>query len=100
MCLGYCWEDRIPYYEDPAWLEEVDHDHVLTLFYDVGYNQFIESFSGEDVMNIHRLLTPSQVFLFKTKKETMAFPSVSGLFLVELVYPEDYYLRRSEKVGE
>lgn len=63
------------------------YDPHLTkcLFYDVGENSFIDNY-GRVILDIHRLLTPWQLMLFRRYKEDMTFPDVTDSFLVELVY--------------
>lgn len=69
------------------------HDTII-LFYDISVNRFIDMF-GEVIHDIHRLLSPSQIILFKKEEIDMTFPDVSNSFLIELVYPDYLYTKHS-----
>lgn len=69
------------------------HDTIL-LFYDVGANIFVDD-RGDVHYDIHRILHPWQIYLFKQYKENCTFPDITNKFLVELVYPDYMYLRHT-----
>lgn len=77
------------YYFDDIGIDYDPHD-TICLFYDVGVNGFIDNY-GRVILDIHRLLTPWQLMLFKRRKEDMVFPDVTNSFLIELVYPDPIY---------
>ena len=79
-----CMADVQDYRYDP-------HDTIM-LFYDVGVNSFIDTY-GNVILDIHRLLAPWQLMLFKRYMEDCVFPDVTNSFLIELVYPDDIYER-------
>lgn len=73
------------------------HD-TICLFYDVVNNYFIESSFGCIVYDIHRLIAPWQVTLFKWHRKDAVFPDVTNSFLVELVYPDEWYERKMRRI--
>jgi hypothetical protein len=64
------------------------HD-TIALWYDCEYNYFIGEF-GEIVYDIHRILTPWQIMLFKSKPvrydEPYVFVDRTNHFLIELFH--------------
>ena len=74
-----CMEDNLRY----------DPHRTKCLFYDVGENSFIDTY-GRVILDIHRLLSPWQLMLFKRYRKDITFPDVTDSFLVELVYPDPY----------
>lgn len=68
------------------------HD-IIVLLYDPLINRFIDGSFGDVIHNIYQIVTPWQVSLFKAKKEDMAFTSVNGDYLIELVWPEFVYVK-------
>lgn len=70
-----------------------DPHRTICLFYDVGENSFIDT-CGRVIIDIHRLLRPWQLMLFRRHKEDMVFPDVTDSFLIELVYSEPIYARK------
>lgn len=79
------WEMGIQY--DP-------HDTKM-MWYDVGINKFIDSDTGLILHDIHRLLEPWKIAIFKQKKTGCIFPDVTNSFLIELVYPDHFYIKHS-----
>ena len=69
------------------------HDTVM-LYYEVNVNRFFDN-SGMPYNDIHRMLRPWQIMLFKNTKECMTFHDITNTFLVELVYPDEFYTRHS-----
>ncbi len=61
---------------------------VMTLFYDPPTNRFFEDF-GRIVHDIHRLITPGQLLVFKRKQEDVVVADITNSFLIELLYPDD-----------
>lgn len=88
--LGYpTLEDDIDLYIDHLCSEVYYDPHdTICLFYDSGINRFVDSAFGNVIHDIYRLLTPSQVMLFKKNKESAVYPDITNKFLVELVYPD------------
>lgn len=70
------------------------HD-TIALWYDVSINRFVDALLGTVVHDIHRLLAPWQIMLFKTQKMDYVFPDVTDSFLVELIYPDYLYIKHS-----
>ena len=70
------------------------HDTIM-LWYDVGENRFIDGDMGNVIHNIHQIIEPWKVALFRKKKVGMIFPDVTNKYLVELVYPDYMYIRHS-----
>lgn len=73
--------------------ERFDLHDSIALFYDEETNRFITSVEGEIVNNPYKYVTPSQVFLFKQKKEDLVFVDVTRSFIVELVYLDYNYTK-------
>lgn len=92
MCCLY--HDMVE--EDLSWMYDdmFDPHETVGLFYDAGINRFIDMKNGDIVNDIYRLVTPSDVFLFKRKKESITIPDRSNTFLVEMVYPDYLYVRK------
>ena len=65
----------------------MDGGIVVTLYYDTEHNLMMDE-DGFLVYNIYDYITPSMLFLFLKKKETMIF-EISSRCFVELVYPEE-----------
>ena len=65
----------------------MDGGVVVTLYYDTEHNLMADE-DGFLVYNIYDYITPSMLFLFLKKKETMIFEIRSRCF-IELVYPEE-----------
>lgn len=59
------------------------HDTIV-LFYDSDINRFVTADFGNVVHDIHRLLAPWQITLFKNQGDCV-FPDITNSFLVELV---------------
>lgn len=59
------------------------HDTIL-LFYDGVNNWFTDGSFGNIVYDIHRLLTPWQIRLFKQQGDCV-FPDRTNSFLIELI---------------
>jgi hypothetical protein len=70
--------------------QKYDPHDTIVLFYDIGVNRFIDEY-GNAIHDIYRILTPRQVMLFKWYETDCVFPDVTGKYLVELVYPDDWY---------
>jgi len=67
-----------------------ENPHNMCLYYVEGINRFVGEM-GEIVDNIHKYVTPSQIMLFKSKKECMAFIDASThSYIIELIYPDPY----------
>ena len=67
---------------------EYDENHIIELFYDPEMNYFIEASFGEVIYDIHRILYPWQIMLFKQGQVDRIFPDVTKSFFVELYYPD------------
>ena len=80
------------YYANEA---EYDPHETLMLWYDVGINRFVDVMNGNVMHDIHRILAPWQIALFKKDKTDYVFPDVTNTFLVELVYPDYMYTKHS-----
>jgi len=61
------------------------HDTIV-LVYDEDSNRFIDGHFGNVIHDIHRLLAPWQITLFKAQNDCCVFPDVTNSFLVELDY--------------
>jgi len=72
--------------------ERFDLHDSIALFYDEESNRFITS-EGAIINNPYKYVTPSQVFLFKQKKEDLVVVDVTRSFIVELVYPDYDYTK-------
>lgn len=57
----------------------------MLLIYDSDVNNFADEY-GWPCYDIHRLLAPWQITLFKSKKADHVFRDVSGTFNVNLIY--------------
>lgn len=66
------------------------HDEMM-LFYDIRINRFVEGSFGYVVHDIHRLLAPWQIEIFKREKSDCIFPDITNSFLIELIYPDEWY---------
>jgi hypothetical protein len=64
-----------------------DEHMVVTLFYEPEINRFTDDF-GSIIHDIHRLVTPWQIMLFKQQKGVFLTPDVTNSFIVELIYPD------------
>lgn len=82
------------YYEKYLYKRFDLHDSVA-LYYDIERNRFISCEFGQVIYNPYLYVTPSQVLLFKTKKENMTFMDVTSSFIVELIYPDYNYSKFS-----
>jgi len=71
--------------------ERFDLHDSIALFYDEESNRFINDV-GAIINNPYKYVTPSQVFLFKQKKEDLVVVDVTRSFIVELVYPDYNYI--------
>lgn len=76
-------------------LERFDLHDSVALYYDIERNRFISCEFGRVIYNPYLYVTPSQVLLFKTKKENMTFIDVTSSFIVELIYPDYNYSKFS-----
>ena len=65
-----------------------DPADIVTLEYNLELNRFIDLSFGNIIHDIHRLLTPWQIMLFKKEQCDKCFPDVTDTFLVELYWPE------------
>lgn len=65
---------------------DFDPDDIVTLEYDIESNNFIDISFGHPILDIHRLLKPWQIYLFKHYKRDYVFPDVTSTFLVQLIY--------------
>ena len=74
----------------------LDDHEVVSLFYNPDINRFIDEF-GSVIQDIFRLITPSQLMIFKEYKNHYVVPDVTNSFLVELVHPEDFDLEDIEQ---
>lgn len=59
------------------------HDTIL-LIYDPEINRFIDGSFGNVVYNIHSMLAPWQIAMFKEKGDCV-FPDPTNSFLIELL---------------
>lgn len=67
-----------------------DPHETIGLFYDYETNLFYDSF-GSIVFNIHRLLSPNQIFLFKHEirgwnELVYTIPDRTNTFLIDILY--------------
>lgn len=68
----------------------VDEHDVRSYLYDPEINRFIDEF-GSIVHDIHRVVTPGQLMIFKQYKNVYVVPDITNSFLVEMIYPGDYW---------
>lgn len=66
-------------------LSKYDPHDTIMLCYDSGINRFVEASFGYVVQDIHRLLKPWQIMLFKTNNNDYVFPDITDSFLIELI---------------
>lgn len=74
---------------------QYDYNDTVCLLYDVWENCFIDASFGHVVHDIHRLLAPWQIKLFKQYRESMTFINATNSFLVSVTYPDYLGMRWS-----
>lgn len=74
---------------------QYDYHDTAMFWYDAGINRFVDASFGNVIHDIFRFLHPWQILLFKSEKESMTFPDVTDSFLIELIYPDEFYTKHS-----
>lgn len=79
--------------------DKYDPHDTIAFYYDAGINRFVNE-KGDVIHNIYHFVTPSQVYVFKKEKKSSAFPDITDSYLIELIYPDYSYIRRTtEEAG-
>lgn len=61
---------------------------IIQIHYDVKRNLFLDS-GGYVIYDIHRLVSPTAIAIFKSKADYYIVPDVTRSFLVEMIYPDE-----------
>lgn len=70
-------------------MDDVDEGDGIELYYDPDINRFVDLSFGIIMDDIHRVVSPSQILLFKKEKQDQMVMDVTNSFPVVLYYPED-----------
>ena len=64
-------------------------EEITPIYYKACTNKFMDE-NGYNIFNIHRILSPNVVFLFRHKKDDMLVYGVNGEY-IELIYEDCDY---------